>query len=299
MARRPSSARDPRRSVRAAAAGLGLGALACGGGAPLLHPAHALPAGGVTAGAGFSQRFAVGEASSAQQAAARLDPAAANTEGLGELARGAVAQALFAPGLAPWAGARAGLGQDLELGLTASGRSLRLDARRAYGGDVTALSLGLALSSRVPLSGAEPDRSGAIAGLDDRGVGGLALELPLLVGYRSSGDVVTVWAGLRPGLETLRGPLRFVAAGDTELETTLHAHRIWLDGILGAMVGLHPLWVGLELDFGYVRGAGRWEAPTPTDGSAGGPLGPLLAERSGPLDGFTFTPAAVLRGRFD
>src|SRR5688572_1510023 len=80
---------------------------ACGGGAPLLHPAHALPVDTVSFGAGVSGQFASGEAE------ARIDDgrlAATQTLSDPEIAtryaEGVLSQALLAPGLSPWVAAR-------------------------------------------------------------------------------------------------------------------------------------------------------------------------------------------------
>src|SRR4051812_555290 len=87
---------------------------ACGGGTPLLHSAHTLPAGRVSAGAGVSGQFAF-------HAGSRPPPD--DPEQSGFVA--AVERAALAPGVAPWVGARAGLGARVEGGLAYTGRAVR------------------------------------------------------------------------------------------------------------------------------------------------------------------------------
>jgi len=269
---------------------------ACTGGAPLLYPAHPLPAGAVTVGAGTSQRFALGEADAAIDAAATAARDGVTAEEAPAVIRGAVAQATAAPGLAPWVGARRGLGRGYELGLVSSGRTLRADGRRAFAGESTALSLGLGVSSQLGAPGDELGFTGAIDGVDERGLVSLAAELPVLVGYRSSANVVSLWAGRRPGLETMRLELALGSGEGGARETTVHARRLWVDGVLGAMVGVRPLWVAVELDVGRTWGSGRWDLLAP---ASGGATAVLEGGESDPVGAFILTPAAVLVGRFD
>ncbi|MBN2192501.1 MAG: hypothetical protein JW751_06760 [Polyangiaceae bacterium] len=282
-------------SGRVAAGCLTLIATACGGGAPLLYSAHPLPAGGVTAGAGVSQRFALGEADSAASQAAAVTAEEVTAAESRAVARGVVAQLLVAPGLAPYLGARVGAGRDTELGFTASGRSVRVDARRAFARGKTALSLGVGFGNRIGLDTSEVTSSGAIPRVNDTNVSGVSLELPILVGYRSSANVVSLWTGLRPGLETLWGSVLFSPADAEPLETDIVARRAFIDGVVGAMVGVRPIWVGIELDMGYGWGSGRWDVPIVGSGEDA-----VLSSRgSGSIEGFTVTPAAVLVGRFN
>src|SRR4029078_2261420 len=83
---------------------------ACGGGAPLLHPAQTLPVDTVSAGAGVSGQFASSDVQATidrgRSAAGQplTDPTRANA-----YAAGVLAEALLAPGASPWVGARVGL----------------------------------------------------------------------------------------------------------------------------------------------------------------------------------------------
>lgn len=274
-----------------------LSPLACAGGTPLLHPAHPLPRGAVTVGAGTSQRFALGEADAAMDAAVDAAREDVTAEEIPVVVRGAVAELTAAPGLAPWVGVRAGMGRGLELGFVSSGRTLRLDGRRAFAGDSTALSVGLGVSSQLGAPADAFEIHGVIGGVRDRGLASVALELPILVGYRSSASVVSLWVGIRPGVEAMRAELLLDSGEASVLETTVRARRLWVDGVLGAMVGVRPLWVALELDVGHAWGSGRWDAPVPAD--RGAATADLAGAESDPIGAFTLTPAAVLVGRFD
>ncbi len=285
------------RCSRALAVAASVATLACAGGAPLLYPAHPLPAGAVTVGAGTSQRFALGEADGAIDAAATAARDGVATEETPTVIRGAVAQTTAAPGLAPWIGARGGLGRGYELGLVSSGRTLRADGRHAFAADSTALSLGLGVSSQLGAPGDELGVAGAIDDVEARGLVSLAVEVPVLVGYRSSANVVSLWAGLRPGLEAMRLELELGSVDGVARETTVHARRLWVDGVLGAMVGVRPLWVAVELDVGRTWGSGRWDPLAPASGGAAAAA--LEGGESDPIGAFTLTPAAVLVGRFD
>src|SRR5258706_5050818 len=95
-----------------------LAVVGCGGGVPLLHPAHVLPAGRVSAGAGVSGEFSLRSNGAPRPPG---DPEQAGFED-------AVARAALSPGIAPWVGTRAGLGARLEGGLPDTGRAVRVDA---------------------------------------------------------------------------------------------------------------------------------------------------------------------------
>ena len=190
----------------------------CGGGVPLLHPAHALPVDTVTAGAGVSGNFVLGDAGEAIDGAVVANSqqgAAIVPEQQEEFFRGGFAYTLITPGLAPWVGARVGLGMNNEAGATYTARSIRVDARHALQGESLAASVGLGGTGHLmrpgsdrpvaPGSEATVGASGTIPGLDEGNVTGWGLDLPLLVGWRSTPALVQLWAGLRGGFELLWG----------------------------------------------------------------------------------------------
>lgn len=150
-----------------------LGLLGCGAGAPLLHPAHVLHTGDVSAGAGLSGELVVTSGS---------DPS-------GRLIKLAAQQ-----GVAPWVAGRVGLAGDNEAGLTYTGRNVRLDVRHAFPiGDAAALSVGVGGSLII----ADRGDQGTV------GVFGGGVDIPVLIGTHSKSDLYAVWAGPRAGFEAL------------------------------------------------------------------------------------------------
>ena len=121
-----------------------------GGGAPLLHPARTLNTGDLRAMGGVSANVAVGSLAedlrTAREIAGR-DPSGATIPGTPgsnpEYAKGALVAAMVAPGLAPVAGARIGVGGSFEGGLVYTGRSVRADMRRSFDDKNWSLSVGL------------------------------------------------------------------------------------------------------------------------------------------------------------
>lgn len=152
-----------------------LGLLGCGAGAPLLHPAHVLHAGEVSAGAGLSGELVVSSGS---------DPS------------GRLTQLAAASGIAPWVAGRFGLAGDNEAGLTYTGRSVRLDVRHAFPLGTAALSVGLGGSLII----ADRGDAGATHGV---GVFGGGLDVPVLFGVHSKSDLYAFWVGPRGGFEAL------------------------------------------------------------------------------------------------
>ncbi len=198
---------------------------ACGGAAPLMHPAHALDAGQVTVGAGFSGQTAVSPLS----------------EGVAKTSEQVLDDAAFSAGLAPWVGARFGFDGAYEAGLTYTGRTLRLDARRAFDLGLPTLSVGLGASGVLPKR------------RDELGirVGGGGGDLPILLGFRSRGDVYSIWLGARGGFELLGG--RRVIESDPgsptseELIEDISAWHAQVGGLVGVRVGFRYIFAVFEL----------------------------------------------------
>jgi len=240
----------------------------CGGGAPLLHPAHTLPESEVSFAAGTSGRLALGGLRDAER---QLDESAGNPSGASSASeregfvKGAVARFAVAPGVAPFVAARVGLGGHNEAGLAYTGRGLRLDARHAFEWPSFALSLGAAGSAVLARPGDEPDRHvGDEPGMDTglrtaelTSVGGYGFELPLVFGYRSDADVVRAWVGARLGLEHDGYNVALVERPDTALSTTGQATRVWGGGLFGFSVGLNPIEVRAEIDAAYEQAHGK------------------------------------------
>jgi len=269
----------------------------CGGGAPLLHPAHTLPEGDVSFAAGTSGHFALGGLHDAEE---QLDqsadiPAGASTASeRKDFVKGAIARFAVAPGLAPFVAARVGLGRHNEAGLAYTGRGVRLDVRHAFEWPSFALSFGAAGSAALARPGNEPERHigdadepGADTGLRTAkltSVRGYGFELPLVFGYRSDADVVRAWVGARLGLEHDGFDVTLVERPDTALATTGQATRFWGGGLVGFSVGLNPIEVRAELDAAYERAHGNLQL---LDGA-------LSAE----VAGWSLTPAMAISAKF-
>ena len=201
---------------------------ACGGGAPLLHPAHVLPPSGVTVGAGLSGQLALKPLPPQNTAASTND--------------GPLQELGVAPGVAPWVGGRMGLEGNNELGLTYAGRALRLDVRHAFSFGRGSLSIGLggsAVMARRPGSGS--DVSGVFGG------GG---DVPLLIGWRSASDIYSVWFGPRAGFEVVGGRLQ-IGEGGAASSLGVDARHYYGMLVAGARVGFRHVHVAIELDAAY------------------------------------------------
>lgn len=274
------------------ACGLAALLVGCGGGAPLLHPAHTLPEGDVTFAAGSSGKLTLGDLADAEQ---RVDDAAAVPGGATTpderrgFVEGAIARFATAPGVAPFVAARVGLGQQNEAGLTYTARAFRLDGRHAFEWPNVALSAGLAGTVALTRSGDKPDTpvSGSDGGyrdVDVASLSGYGLELPVLFGYRSSADVVMLWAGVRAGFERDAFDAVLVASPATLVACSGKALRFWGGGLIGFAVGLPPIQVRTELDVAYESASGN-----------------LLTDR-GDLEvdvaGWSLTPALAISAKF-
>jgi hypothetical protein len=240
---------------RAAGLGPSLALLAvlsgCGGGLPLLHPARTLPQGDVRATAGFSGNIAVGDLSNAlAQAQAEQTPNQAAPTDV-TYAKGALVLASVAPGLAPVAGARVGIGWQSEGGISYTGRAVRIDVRRSFVlGEHWDLSLGAGGSSVL-----YGHQSGGV--LNDVSLGqihGWGADVPLLVGYQSDADLFMLWMGARGGWEEVD-----ISDVTSEPKTvtlgippaSLSATRFWGGGLVGFAVGFRHVHVAFELDAAY------------------------------------------------
>ncbi len=239
------------------ATGLALlfGGSGCGGGLPLLHPAQTLAQGDIRAEGGFSGNIAVGDLASAVTQA-EADPS--STQGTPTnpgsdptFARGAIVLASAAPGVAPLVGARVGLGWQSEGGIVYTGRAIRIDVRRSFDlSEKWALSLGVGGSS--VLYGHQSD--GVLPNVTLSQIHGWGADVPLLVGYRSSGDLYSFWLGARGGWEQVdisdvTSEPKSVTLGTPPVG--LSATRFWGGGLLGFAVGFRHVHVAMELDAAY------------------------------------------------
>ena len=263
------------RAMRGTAAVLGGCSLAaCGGGLPLLHPARVLNAGQTSFGAGMSDRFVLGAERKALDNAEQRpagSPLPANDPAY---TRGVLVAVAEGPALAPWASARVGIPGSNEGGLSYTGQALRADARHAFEWDNSALSLGLGFTGRGFGQSALD-----LPGADLSHANGVGLDLPVLFGYHTDADLISVWAGLRGSHDHWSGKLTL----DDDAPFTLSASRISAGPVLGLAVGLSPLWVAAELEVDYAhvtgtldRAGGHYD--TQLDGWSARPAGALIAK---------------------
>jgi len=256
-------------------AGAGLAWLSgCGGsGVPLLHPAHTLPAGRTAFAVGVSDRFVLGEAEHALDEAQQRAPGSPPRDARG--AGGLLVATAEGPAVAPYAAARIGIPGTNEAGLSYSGQALRVDLRHAFEWDKSALSAGLGVAGLGLGSSSANDPPGA----DLSGVHGVGVDLPILLGYRTDADLISVWAGLRGSFERWSGTVSL----DPNPAFELDASRVALGPIIGMSLGLPPFWVSAELEVDYAHIVGSLDRPgTRYDAQVNGwsarPAGALVAK---------------------
>ncbi len=278
--------RPERAAILVSIASLGL--TACGGGMPLLHPAHTLRPGHLSGSVGASGNFLLGDADAAiEQTDAVGASNALGPNGGNETTAGISASVLGAPGVAPFVAGRVGVAERTEAGLTYTGRNIRVDGRHAFEDKSKAFSAGLGLRAMLSHPTTDPNdapsSSGALSGVDTGGVTGFGADLPLLVGYRSDAELVQAWAGLRAGYEHIQGEVLFADQNQTSAQ--LEADEISGEALLGLSVGLSPISVAVEIAVGYLHMEGELRPE-------------MLPVSTGKVDGLTVTPAGAIIGRF-
>jgi hypothetical protein len=220
----------------------------CGGGMPLLHGAHVLHDREVALGAGFSGTFATGEPSDVALRARQGD--AANPEGAMpqavDAARATAVLMTMSPAVAPWVNARIGLRNDNEVGLTYSGRAIRADVRHAFYDDSVAWSVGAGASWVAAVPGDEPPGAANLR-LDWRSAG---VDVPLLVGWRSTAGIVMVWGGTKAGFERVAGDV-VLAGPEGTPSSHLELHRWYASAVVGLGFGFRHVHGAIELDATY------------------------------------------------
>jgi len=195
----------------------------------------------------------------------------------------AIARATLSPGIAPWAGARAGLGERFEAGLAYTGRSVRADARRAFGGDSVAVSVGAAASAVF-----SETNDGSDGPSPSMTSGRLS---PTVADVRANGyGFVEGWLGARGGVEHVGGDLPLAPGGEEPPgKASFGATRWYGGGLVGAALGLSPITVAVELDVAYQSVTGTASFP-----AEAGPPG----RRDGSASGLTLSPAGAIIGKF-
>ena len=127
--------------------------------------------------------------------------------------------------------------------------------------DRWALSIGLAGSS--VLYGAQS--GGALYNVSLGQLHGWGGDLPVLVGYESAGGLVSAWAGVRGGYESVTisevtSEPKAVTLGMPPV--SLSAERTWGGGLVGVAVGFRHVHVAMELDAAYAYIQGTYNATT-------------------------------------
>lgn len=244
------------------AAGQGLSA--CGGAPALLQPAHPLPSGVVEYGAGVATNVALGSTDD-DIARAQTDPDPSRSgDRTKQWLRGAYQKSVIAPGVSPWIGARAGLGDGNEGQLVYTGRNLRVGARHAWLWDDYALSLGGGLSSVLGRRAVDqPAGEGLPAGRVEWPGRGFGLDVPLSFGWSSQSELLQAWFGLRGAFEALYGDLPYGGAADEPPpQADAQAYHWQTGGFIGLSVGVSPVWVRAELDATWHRVDARATLPS-------------------------------------
>jgi hypothetical protein len=92
-------------------------------------------------------------------------------------------------------------------------------------------------------------------------------DLPLLIGYESAGGLVSAWAGVRGGYESVAISQVLSEPKTVTLGTppvSLSADRTWGGGLIGVAVGFRHVHVAMELDAAYAYISGSYNATSVT-----------------------------------
>jgi hypothetical protein len=220
----------------------------------LLHPARVLPGGDVRAATGVSANITPGSFAndlSNARANAAADPFSPGAPGSNPIyAKGALVAAAIAPGLAPFAGARVGVGQKFEAGLAYMGRAVRVDLRRGFGDGAWTYSAGFGGSAALygRQQGAE------LPNVELGALRGYGADIPLLAGWESPAGIYKLWFGARGGfehvsVERLTTEPKSVTIGGAPI--SLDANRFYGGGVVGFAVGFKHVHVALEGSVSY------------------------------------------------
>jgi hypothetical protein len=213
----------------------------------------------VRAAAGFSGNVAVGSTASAMRNA-ESDPNGGSAPAGADptFAKGALVVAAIAPGLAPFGGARVGIGWQSEGGLTYTGRALRVDLRHSL--DLsTHWSISIGLGGSAALYGHQ--EGSALPDVSLNQLHGWGADVPALLGYESEAGLYMVWFGVRGGGEHVEiSDVTSVPKSQTlgTPPVDLSATRFWGGPLLGLAVGFRHLHVAFEIDAAYATVAGDY-----------------------------------------
>jgi hypothetical protein len=222
----------------------------------LLHPARTLPTGDVRAVAGVAAHVAAGSLGDDLRRAREIaasDPNAPGPSGTNpDYAKGALVSASVAPGLSPHGGARVGVGQRFEGGLAYTGRTVRGDLRRAFGEGPWMLSLGVGASAA--LYGRQQGTD--LPNVDLGALSGYGADVPILVGWESTGALYSIWFGARGGFE--RVTLETLSSEPRDNPIQLAATRGYGGGVVGLATGFNHVHVAIEAQAAYQYVDGRY-----------------------------------------
>jgi len=150
------------------------------------------------------------------------------------------------------------VGAQVEGGLAYTGRSIRADVRRSF--DLSprwALSVGAGGSAAL-----YGHQDGVVLPDVDLGeLHGWGADVPVLVGYRSEGDLYMLWLGVRGGWEHVDISEVSSDNGITlgQAPVSLSATRFWGGALVGFAVGFRHVHVGVELDASYASVSGDYD----------------------------------------
>ncbi|APR99571.1 hypothetical protein [Pajaroellobacter abortibovis] len=222
----------------------------CAGGTPLLHPARVLPPQQVRAFTGFSSQWITGPTldnlRTAHQFLVNRPPSTPEADPT--YAKSVLLMATLAPGLAPVAGARTGLGKSLEVGLTYTGRTARADIRRSFKDTKRHLALSIGIGGAVPFHG--PEQVFSIPSITLSDLWGYGFDVPLLLGWESSLGMYKAWLGTRSGYEHIGVKVldyENPSPSFAQFSATFSASRLWSGLVFGLEAGFRDMHIGFEL----------------------------------------------------
>jgi len=149
----------------------------------------------------------------------------------------------------PLAAAR-GIEIEIESGPQTANCYVRADLRRSFDSGNVSFSAGLGLSAALYGRQAGSD----LPNVDLGALHGYGFDIPLLIGWESSGGIYKVWGGGRGGferdvVESLTSEPKPVALGPQPIH--LDADRFWGGAVAGIATGFNHVHVALELSAAY------------------------------------------------
>ena len=209
---------------------------------PLMHPAHALPAGTIALGAGV---------------AGHVNALELDTQGTTAIT---AEDLTIAPGVSPGVSGRVGIIGDNEASLTYSGRAFRVGGRHVFPIGPLHLSTEIGAHAVVPRAREDDDVTKVFGG------GG---DVPILMGWTSQAELYSVWAGPRGGFSLLSGqalPTLIDGADPLGDAVPFDGTTWYVGGLIGFSIGFRSFHATLELNLAYSRADGTFgEAPVSAD----------------------------------